>query len=291
MNRRMRRRDFMRASAGASLSAIVASGLTKAPAAFAAPGGGEAAAGGAGSLAPYVGMGSNAKIQPFTLDSVALNTGLLKEKQDRMLSFFRGYDERKFLVLFNQLAKRPNPAGVSAPGGWEDGGLLSGHWVGHYLSALAQAAAAGYTDLRDKLEWVVSELGECQDAMADQGMTVHAGYLGCKPEDTVIRVGPPRFAVYGSNQRHELLGVLVRAAQDPARHARRVHAGGPDRAYEIAGKMADWAYDAIFARRRRAPQLRRPAHAPRPELHVGHLHRGRERRDQRGLRRDRRAHR
>src|SRR4051812_27150612 len=194
----MRRRDFVRASAGASLGVMTAGGLFKAAEAAAAPGRG--AAGGPGSLAPYVGAGSTAAIRPFPLTQVALGPGLLKEKQDRMLSFFRGYDERKFLVLFNQLAGRPNPTGVTAPGGWEDGGLLSGHWIGHYVTGLAQAAAAGFTDIRDKLEWVVNELGECQDALADQGLTVHPGYLGCKPEDTVIRVGPPRFAIYGSNQ-------------------------------------------------------------------------------------------
>jgi hypothetical protein len=72
-----------------------------------------------------VGAGSTGAIQPFQIDNVVLGAGLLKEKQDRMISFARGYDERRFLVLFNQLAGRPNPAGVSAPGGWEDGGLLS----------------------------------------------------------------------------------------------------------------------------------------------------------------------
>src|SRR6185436_6151688 len=152
-------------SAGASLGVMAAGGLLKAGDALAAPGPG---AGGPGSLAPYVGAGSTAAIQPFPLNQVALGPGLFKEKQDRMIAFARNYDERKFLVLFNQLAGRPNPSGVTPPGGWEDGGLLSGHWTGHYMTMLAQAAAAGYTDIQDKLAWVVNELGECQDALADQ---------------------------------------------------------------------------------------------------------------------------
>src|SRR3954467_2039472 len=142
----MRRRDFVRASAGASLGVMTAGGLFKAAEAAAAPGPG--AAGGPGSLAPYVGAGATAASRPFPLTQVALGPGLLKEKQDRMISFARGYDERRFLVLFNQLAGRPNPPGVNAPGGWEDGGLLSGHWTGHYMTMLGQAAAAGYTDLQ-----------------------------------------------------------------------------------------------------------------------------------------------
>src|SRR3954462_62963 len=59
----MGRRDFVRASAGASLGVMTAGGLFKAAEAAAAPGPG--AAGGPGSLAPYVGAGSTAAIQPF----------------------------------------------------------------------------------------------------------------------------------------------------------------------------------------------------------------------------------
>ena len=86
---------------------MTAGSLLKASAALGAPGG---AAGGPGSVLPYVGAGSTAAIQPFQLNNVTLGAGLLKEKQDRMISFARGYDERRFLVLFNQLAGRPEPA-------------------------------------------------------------------------------------------------------------------------------------------------------------------------------------
>src|SRR4051794_22376228 len=111
----MRRRDFVRASAGASLGVMTAGGLFKAAEAAAAPGPG--AAGGPGSLAPYVGAGSTAAIRPFPLTQVALGPGLLKEKQDRMISFARGYDERRVLGLVNPLAGRPNPAGGHPPRG------------------------------------------------------------------------------------------------------------------------------------------------------------------------------
>src|SRR3954462_12730021 len=99
----MGRRDFVRASAGASLGVMTAGGLFKAAEAAAAPGPGaaggaggpaphgrgRAAAGGPGSFARYVGAGSTAAIQPFPLTQVALGPGLLKEKQDRMISFAR----------------------------------------------------------------------------------------------------------------------------------------------------------------------------------------------------------
>jgi DUF1680 family protein len=237
----MRRRDFMHASAGASLAAVTAGGLLKASAAHAAPD----AAAGPGSPAPYVGAGSTAAIRPFQINRVTLGPGLLKEKQDRMIAFARGYDERRFLVLFNQLAGRPNPPGVNAPGGWEDGGLLSGHWTGHYMTMLAQAAAGGYADLQDKLAWVVNELGECQDALADNGLTVHPGYLGAKPEDTVLRVGPPRFAVYGSNQNTNSWAPWYTQHKIMRGFLDAYTLAGNERALEIVLKMAEWAFLAI----------------------------------------------
>jgi DUF1680 family protein len=113
-----------------------------------------------------VGPGATAPVRPFALREVRLGNGLLQEKRDRMKSFLRQYDERRFLVLFNNQAGRPNPAGVAVPGGWEDGGLLSGHWAGHHLTALAQAYAdQGEAVFKDKLDWMVAELAACQAAI------------------------------------------------------------------------------------------------------------------------------
>ena len=117
-------------------------------------------------LAAGLGPGSTAPVRPFELREVRLGNGLLQEKRDRMKHFLRDYDERRFLMLFNNQAGRPNPAGVSVPGGWEDGGLLSGHWAGHYLTALAQAYAdQGEAVFKDKLDWMVTELAACQAAI------------------------------------------------------------------------------------------------------------------------------
>ena len=100
----MRRREFMAASA-----AFAAGAMIKPVKTFAAiPG-----AVSTGPLPDYVGAGATAAIRPFPLTDVSLGAGLLKEKQERVLSFLRGYDERRFLVLFNRLAGRPNPKGRS----------------------------------------------------------------------------------------------------------------------------------------------------------------------------------
>jgi DUF1680 family protein len=117
-------------------------------------------------LSTVGGVGGPAPVRPFALRDVGLGAGLLQEKRDRIKTFLKLYDERRFLMLFNNQAGRPNPDDVAVPGGWEDGGLLSGHWAGHYLTALAQACAdQGEAAYRSKLDWMVGELAACQDAI------------------------------------------------------------------------------------------------------------------------------
>jgi len=193
------------------------------------------------------GPGSNAPVRPFRLDQVRLGDGLLQEKRDRIKQFLREYNEKRFLVLFNNQAGRPNPRGLSAPGGWEDGGLLSGHWTGHFMTALSQAYAdRGEVAFKTKLDWMVSELAACQDAIAARKpATTHPGYLGALPEDTVLRLGPPRWAVYGGNAstntwapwytQHKIMRGLLDAYYNT----------NNSQALKVVMRMAEWAHLAL----------------------------------------------
>lgn len=205
------------------------------------------------------GPGGTAPVRPFRLDQVSLGNGLFQEKRDRLKSFIEEYDERRFLVLFNNQAGRPNPDGVEVPGGWEDGGLLSGHWTGHYMTALSQAYAdKGEHIFKDKLDWMVKELAACQKAitarMGDGApecsgdaawVPTHPGYLGALPEDTVLRLGPPRWAVYGSSltnntwapwyTQHKIMRGLLDSYYNT----------NNSQALDVVKKMADWAYLAL----------------------------------------------
>ncbi|GAB3329012.1 glycoside hydrolase family 127 protein [Micromonospora halotolerans] len=160
------RRQLLQASA-AGVAAVASSAALPATVAYAAPEAETATGPAALNLtSPDPGPGGTAPVRPFQLGDVRLGDGLFQEKRDRMKNFLRQYDQRRFLVLFNNQASRPNPAGVAVPGGWEDGGLLSGHWAGHFMTALAQA----YADQREpifktKLDWMVDELATCQDAI------------------------------------------------------------------------------------------------------------------------------
>lgn len=203
------------------------------------------------------GPGGTAPVRPFRLDQVQLGEGLLQEKRDRIKGFIREYDERKFLVLFNDQAGRPNPTGVSPPGGWEDGGLLSGHWTGHYMTALSQAyAEQGEEAFKTKLDWMVTELAACQDAItarieggagsgAADWVPTHPGYLGALSEDTVLRLGPPRWAVYGGDldtntwapwyTQHKIMRGLLDAYYNT----------NNSQAFDVVVKMAEWAHLAL----------------------------------------------
>ncbi|MBM0224545.1 MULTISPECIES: beta-L-arabinofuranosidase domain-containing protein [Micromonospora] len=160
------RRQLLQASA-AGVVAVASTTALPATAAQAAPEAETAAAPAALSSIPAEpGPGGTAPVRPFQLHDVRLGDGLLQEKRDRMKNFLRQYDERRFLVLFNNQAGRPNPPGVAVPGGWEDGGLLSGHWAGHFMTALAQAYADQSEPIfKGKLDWMVGEIAACQDAI------------------------------------------------------------------------------------------------------------------------------
>src|SRR4051812_10616073 len=59
-------------------------------------------------------------------------------------------------------------------GGWESRGI-AGHSLGHYLTALSQQyAATGDKRFRDRIEYIVEEMAECQKAYGD-------GYIGALP--------------------------------------------------------------------------------------------------------------
>jgi DUF1680 family protein len=61
---------------------------------------------------------------------------------------------------------------------WESMGL-EGHTAGHYLSALAQEAAQGDDELRQRLDYMVAELAACQQANGN-------GYVGAVPNGRAL---------------------------------------------------------------------------------------------------------
>lgn len=105
-------------------------------------------------------------VRPFANDQVSLGPGLFADNRDRILEFLRGYPADRMLAVFRANAGL-DTLGARPPGGWETAtGNLRGHYAGHYLSGLALAyAGTGDEFYRDKLDYLVTALGECQEAL------------------------------------------------------------------------------------------------------------------------------
>lgn len=104
------RRTFVRASAIGVAVAATGKALPAAAAQTTAAADAEALA-----EIPYVGAGSNTAVRPFWPHDIRIGSGLLQEKRDRMKAFLQSFDERRFLILFNNQAGRPNPRACRCP--------------------------------------------------------------------------------------------------------------------------------------------------------------------------------
>ncbi|MGX7672143.1 beta-L-arabinofuranosidase domain-containing protein [Plantactinospora sp. DSM 117369] len=167
MSNHLSRRDALRLGALAA-TAPAATAVVPAGAAAASPAGG-----GTGRPGPVPRPGwvaDNWLVKPFALNQVALRDGIFQQKRDRMLNYARNYPGTggvldgpdRMLHLFRANAGLPAPG--TWPGGWDTPNhLLRGHFTGHYLTMLAQCYAdTGEEIFRQKLDYLVTELGTCQ---------------------------------------------------------------------------------------------------------------------------------
>jgi DUF1680 family protein len=115
-------------------------------------------------------------VQPFRLTQVTLGEGLFREKRERMLNYARNYGSAtdifagpdRMLSNFRATAGL-DTKGAQPPGSWDNAtGYLRGHYSGHFMSLLAQAYAGSGDDVfKRKLDYMVTALGECQNALAE----------------------------------------------------------------------------------------------------------------------------
>src|ERR1043165_4762635 len=114
-------------------------------------------------------------VQPFALTQVKLAESLFTQKRDRMLGYARGYGSDtdvfagpdRILSIFRANAGL-DTKGAQPVGSWENGtGYLRGHFAGHFMSMLSQAyASTGDAIFKQKLDYIVRGLAECQEALA-----------------------------------------------------------------------------------------------------------------------------
>lgn len=116
--------------------------------------------------------------EPFPLQQVRLLPGSpFKTAQDNDAAYLLSIDPYRLLHRFYVNAKLPTRGEVY--GGWEQLGL-SGHTLGHYLSACAiMYASTGNTEFKNRVELIVNELEKCQQARG-------TGYIGAIPDEDSI---------------------------------------------------------------------------------------------------------
>lgn len=106
-------------------------------------------------------------VTDFPLDQVTLSGSLFSQHRDLMLEFASNYPVDNMLYNFRTNAGLPNPPGSRPVGGWDTPtGNLRGHSAGHFMTLLAQAYAGGGGDVyKQKLDYMVQVMGQCQDAL------------------------------------------------------------------------------------------------------------------------------
>ncbi|AVT29555.1 glycosylase [Plantactinospora sp. BC1] len=193
MSEHLSRRDALRLGAlAATVPAAASVGPARADAA--APTGDAGTGADPGPLPRPGWVADNWVVKPFALNQVALRDGIFQQKRDRMLNYARNYPGTggvldgpdRMLHLFRANAGLPAPG--TWPGGWDTPNhLLRGHFTGHYLTMLAQCYAdTGEEIFREKLDYLVTELGRCQRELDRRNFGRVAGRAG-----RAVRLGDP----------------------------------------------------------------------------------------------------
>ena len=128
---------------------------------------------------------SKIKVQPaipvkayaFSPEDVRITGGIFLKAMKADEAYLLHLSPDRFLNRF--LKNAGLPPKDSLYGGWESEGV-SGHSLGHYLSACSMMfASAGDEELKEKVDYIVSELKRCQDARK-------TGYVGAIPNEDSI---------------------------------------------------------------------------------------------------------
>jgi len=175
------------------------------------------------------------KADAFSLKDVRLLDGPFKEAMELDARYLLDLEPDRLLSRFREYAGL-EPKG-KIYGGWESRGV-SGHILGHYLSACAMMyAASGDDRFLARVNYIVDELAACQQAHGN-------GYVGGIPDAkrifAEVAAGDIRTANFGLNggwvpwyTLHKLFAGLI----DAHRYC------DSEKAKSIVTDLADWAAD------------------------------------------------
>lgn len=186
------------------------------------------------------------KVQPkieinayaFNLRDVKLLDGSpFKNAMDKDIAYLLIIEPDRLLHRFYKNAGLPTKGEVY--GGWESDGL-SGHTLGHYLSAISMFYAnTGNPEFKKKADYIVDELERCQIARK-------TGYVGAIPNEDTIFARVARGDIKSS-------GFDLNGGWSPWYTVHKVMAGLVDaylycdneKALKVVTGMADWTENTI----------------------------------------------
>jgi len=177
------------------------------------------------------------QMQSFDLNAIRLKAGPFKNAQEVDLKYILDLNTDRLLAPY--LTESGLAAKAERYGNWESTGL-DGHIAGHYLSALSMMyASTGNTELKNRLDYMVSELARCQQQNGN-------GYVGGIPQGKVfwerIHRGDIDGSSFGLNNTwvpiyniHKLFAGLTDA----------YHFTGSQQAMEVLIGLGDWFIELI----------------------------------------------
>lgn len=168
------------------------------------------------------------KAESFPMTDVRLLDGLFRDAMLRDKTYLLSLEADRLLHNFRVTAGLPSSA--EPLGGWEKPDCeLRGHFVGHYLSALAlMYASTGDEALKKKADYIVAELAKCQEAMPAMGY--NQGFLSAYPEELFDRVDAAKRVWAPYYTLHKIMAGLLDIHQ----------LCGNAQALAVLEKMADW---------------------------------------------------
>ncbi len=178
------------------------------------------------------------KVLPFEIKDVKLLDGPFKHATELNVQSLLNYEPDRFLAKFRiEAGLKPKAQHYE---GWE-ANTIAGHSLGHYLSAISlMYATTGNKKFLDRVNYIVDELTECQDADGD-------GYIGAFPNgkkilEEQVAKGDIR------SQGFDLNGIWApfyteHKVMDGLYHAYKLC--GNKKALEVEKKFADWLYTIV----------------------------------------------
>lgn len=177
------------------------------------------------------------KLFAFNLKDVQLLSSPFQHALSMDSAYLLSLKPDRLLHRFHQHAGLPVKDSIYR--GWESEGL-SGHTLGHYLSAASMLyAVTGYSEFKNRIDYIIDELDKCQQARK-------SGYVGAIPNEDSIFAQVARGEIRSS-------GFDLNGGWSPWYTVHKLMAGLCDvylyttnqKALDIVVKMADWTYQTI----------------------------------------------